>query len=74
MFGSRPNVDLADYAIVPNSWDLIVSIFVHLPRPIRQDLHRKVVRGLCSGGMFVIEKLARLNIWNTSPVDHRLPN
>ena len=43
MFGSRPNVDLADYAIVPNSWDLIVLIFVHLPRPIRQDLHRKVV-------------------------------
>ncbi|WP_018950405.1 bifunctional 2-polyprenyl-6-hydroxyphenol methylase/3-demethylubiquinol 3-O-methyltransferase UbiG [Thioalkalivibrio sp. ALMg11] len=48
-------VDLADYAIEPDSWDLIVSIFCHLPPGIRRRLHAGVVAGLRPGGMFILE-------------------
>ncbi len=47
--------DLADYAIEPGSWSGIVSIFGHLPQPIRSRLHRAAVRGLRPGGVFVLE-------------------
>jgi SAM-dependent methyltransferase len=47
--------DLADYEIAPASWDVIVSVFAHVPPEIRRPLHRKVVNGLKSGGAFVLE-------------------
>ena len=47
--------DLADYTIEPGAWDLIVSIFCHLPAEIRQRLHREVVAGLRPGGVFILE-------------------
>ena len=47
--------DLADYAIAPGAWSGIVSIFCHLPRPLRQQVHAQVVRGLAPGGLFVFE-------------------
>lgn len=47
--------DLADFPIQPNSWDAIVSIFCHLPPTIRAQVHRQVVAGLRSGGVFVLE-------------------
>jgi SAM-dependent methyltransferase len=47
--------DLADYAIAPDSWEGIVSIFCHLPPALRQRVHRQVVRGLSPGGLFVLE-------------------
>ncbi len=47
--------DLADYSIEPNSWDGIVSIFCHLPSHVRAALHRQVVAGLKSGGVFILE-------------------
>jgi len=47
--------DLTNFAISPNSWDAIVSIFCHLPSGIRNSVHRKVVAGLKPGGVFVLE-------------------
>ena len=47
--------DLADFAIAAHSWDAIVSIFAHVPPEIRKPLHRKMVQGLRSGGMLVLE-------------------
>lgn len=47
--------DLACFEIEPEKWDAIVSIFAHVPSGIRKALHRKVVKGLRSGGVFVLE-------------------
>ncbi|MEZ4413270.1 MAG: class I SAM-dependent methyltransferase [Gemmatimonadales bacterium] len=48
-------VDLADYVIEPGAWSGIVSIFVHLPPPLRRRVHTQVVRGLAPGGVFILE-------------------
>jgi len=47
--------DLASYDITPDGWDGIVSIFCHLPPPVRKALHRKVVDGLKPGGVLILE-------------------
>ncbi len=47
--------DLADFHIEPGTWDGIVSIFAHLPARARQRIHREVVSGLRSGGVFLLE-------------------
>lgn len=47
--------DLADFDIEVDSWDAIISIFAHVPPDIRKALHRKIVTGLKSGGMLVLE-------------------
>lgn len=47
--------DLADYRIVPNSWDAIVSIWCHVPAELRRTLHRDCVAGLKPGGVFILE-------------------
>jgi SAM-dependent methyltransferase len=51
-------VDLADYVIEPGAWAGIVSIFVHLPPPLRRRVHAQVVRGLAPGGVFILEAYA----------------
>lgn len=47
--------DLAEYTIEPEAWSGIVSIFCHLPPPLRRAVHAGVVRGLRPGGVFVLE-------------------
>lgn len=47
--------DLADIEIEADSWDVVVSIFAHVPPAIRKPLHQKIVQGLRSGGMLVLE-------------------
>jgi SAM-dependent methyltransferase len=47
--------DLVNLDIEPDSWDAVVSIFAHVPPETRESLHRKIVRGLRSGGMLVLE-------------------
>lgn len=47
--------DLADYVVAPDSWEGIVSIFCHLPPPLRRRIHEQVVRGLAPGGFYVLE-------------------
>jgi SAM-dependent methyltransferase len=49
------HADLADYTIEPSHWAGIVSIFCHLPPPLRATVHRAVVDGLRPGGVFVLE-------------------
>jgi hypothetical protein len=48
-------VDLADFTIVKDSWDSIVSISCHLPPDLRNKVHRDVVAGLRKGGTFLLE-------------------
>jgi len=47
--------DLADFAINPQSWDGIVSIFAHTPPPVRRHIHSEVVSGLKPGGILLLE-------------------
>ena len=47
--------DLAEFPIEPGSWDGIVSISAHVPGAVRRALHRRVVRGLKPGGVFLLE-------------------
>jgi SAM-dependent methyltransferase len=47
--------DLGGYQIQTDGWDVIVSIFCHIPSAIRVPLHQAVVRGLKPGGIFALE-------------------
>lgn len=47
--------DLADYEIVPEHWDVIVSIFCHLQPELRRTVHKSCVSGLRSGGIMLLE-------------------
>jgi SAM-dependent methyltransferase len=47
--------DLAFFDIEPDSWDAVVSVFAHVPPDIRAPLHKRIVHGLRSGGMLVLE-------------------
>jgi SAM-dependent methyltransferase len=47
--------DLADFYIEPSSFDLVVSIWCHVPPALRRELHRRVVFGLRRGGTLLLE-------------------
>ncbi|MCW8983617.1 MAG: class I SAM-dependent methyltransferase [Gammaproteobacteria bacterium] len=47
--------DLAEFDIGERQWEGIVSIFGHLPPPIRRKVHRDVVKGLKPGGYLILE-------------------
>ncbi|WP_273134093.1 MULTISPECIES: SAM-dependent methyltransferase [Gammaproteobacteria] len=47
--------DLADFEIGVQRWDVIVSIFCHLPPALRRDVHQRCVSGLRAGGMMLLE-------------------
>ena len=66
--------NLDGYRIDPDAWDLIVSIFCHLPAAVRRTLHREVVAGLCPGGHFVLEAYtpAQLALGTGGPPDAAL--
>jgi SAM-dependent methyltransferase len=49
------HADLADYRIAPSRWDGIVSIWCHLPRTLRAEVHQQVVAGLKPGGIYLLE-------------------
>ena len=46
---------LSDFEIEPGAWDVVISIFCHVPSSLRKDLHGRVARGLRPGGKFLIE-------------------
>jgi SAM-dependent methyltransferase len=52
------HADLADFAIAPQAWDGIISIFCHLPSELRTKVYRQAVQGLKSNGVFVLESFA----------------
>jgi SAM-dependent methyltransferase len=47
--------DLAAFPIVPDAWDVIVSIWCHLPAPLRRQVYRASVAGLRAGGLLLLE-------------------
>lgn len=47
--------DLADFTPAPGAWAGIVSVWCHVPPPVRRALHRAVVAGLSPGGVFILE-------------------
>ncbi|MFW5688406.1 MAG: class I SAM-dependent methyltransferase [Spirochaetota bacterium] len=47
--------DLREFDFGRERWDLIVSIFVHLPPELRREVHRRAAAALRPGGCFVIE-------------------
>lgn len=47
--------DLAEFDILPLSWDGIVSISAHLPPAIRHKVHSQIGAGLKPGGVFLLE-------------------
>ena len=61
--------DLAAFDLGRECWDGIVSIFCHLPPPVRKDLLRRVVAALRPGGVFIMEAYspAQLNFGTGGP-------
>lgn len=47
--------DLSSHDLGSEQWDLIVSIFAHMPPKVRRDLHARVVNALKPGGTLVLE-------------------
>ena len=47
--------DLAVHDLGDARWAGIVSIFAHMPPPIRRDLHRRVATALRPGGVLLLE-------------------
>lgn len=47
--------DLSDFVIEPGHWSTIISIWCHLPGPLRRKVHEGCVRGLRRGGTFLLE-------------------
>jgi 2-polyprenyl-3-methyl-5-hydroxy-6-metoxy-1,4-benzoquinol methylase len=47
--------DLSDYKIEEKKWDAIVSIWCHIPSPLRTKVHADCVKGLKNSGLFILE-------------------
>lgn len=47
--------DLAEYRFMPEAWDGLVSIYVHLPPALRRRVHAQAAAALKPGGVFVLE-------------------
>ena len=47
--------DLEDFRIESSHWDAIVSIWCHVPPPLRAKLHQSVVHGLKPNGVLILE-------------------
>ena len=54
--------DLEDYEINPESQDLIVSIYCHLPYAIRKLVHQRAEIALKPGGLFILEAFHRAQL------------
>lgn len=51
-------VDLRDFDAAPGSFDVVSSIFVHLPAALRAAVHARVSAWLKPGGVFLLEAYA----------------
>ena len=47
--------DLSEFTIETANWQGIVSVFCHLPPPLRREVHGRCVEGLGPGGVFILE-------------------
>ena len=48
------HADLAEYDLGVERWELVVSIWCHLPPELRRKVHAQVVRALKPGGLLVL--------------------
>ena len=46
---------IEDFDLAEGEWEGIISVFFHLPRELRERVHRSVVRGLAPGGILILE-------------------
>lgn len=65
------HADLAGLDLGESCWDAVVSIFCHLPLPLRRRVHAGVVRALAPGGVFLLEAYtpAQLSLATGGPPD-----
>ena len=47
--------DLGDYNIPQNTFDVVVSIFCHVPKALRERVHQQVIHGLKQSGVLILE-------------------
>jgi SAM-dependent methyltransferase len=47
--------DLMDFDMGQGAWSGIVSIFCHLPEPVRQAVHGRIAAALAPGGVLILE-------------------
>jgi SAM-dependent methyltransferase len=47
--------DLQDYPIAPGAWAAVVSVFLHLPPPLRRQVCMAAAAGLQPGGVLIYE-------------------
>jgi hypothetical protein len=52
------SIDLQEFDAERNSFDVISSVFVHLPTTLRTAVHKRVSAWLKPGGMFLLEAYA----------------
>lgn len=66
--------DLADFLPAPESYDAVVSIFCHLPAPLRRQVHRRAAEALRPGGVLLLEAYtpAQLRFGTGGPKDASL--
>lgn len=55
-------IDLRDFNADKGSFDVVSSIFVHLPAELRAAVHRRVAEWLKPGGVFLLEAYAPAQI------------
>ena len=49
------HADLAEWSPAPDSFDVVVLVYLHLPTAIRTDVHRRLAQSLRPGGRFILE-------------------
>lgn len=58
--------DLSEYEPMENHFDAVGLIFLHLPPELREEVHRKAVSSLKSGGVIILESYSKDQIKNNS--------
>lgn len=56
------HADLSGFKIQPEQWGGIIACYCHVPPAIRIPLHQAAVRGLKSGGVFVLEAFSKAQL------------
>jgi hypothetical protein len=59
-------LDLANFIPMPNTFDMVALIFVHMPEGMRSVFHRKIVQSLKKGGIILVESFAKEQINNNT--------
>jgi|SRR5690554_2785950 len=66
--------DLKDFDMGEDQWDGIISIFAHLPPPLRKIVHSKIQRALRPKGILILEAYTpkQLNFQTGGPKDEAM--